>query len=404
MDIGRLMLGGWSWSGRERDVVHLNRGAARFADVSAASGLDFAEDGRALASCDWDGDGRLDLVLRNRNTPSLRFLHGNALAERHWVAFALRGVTGNRDAIGARVSVTAGGITHLRELRAGDGYLAQSSKVLHFGLGQAAAMEKVVVRWPGGAVQEFAALPANATYDLVQGATPIARPARGVQLVRAATSPVMDAEDSTRMVLRTSLPLPFHLRPKNNQDRSRGTTALVLWTPNDAASTELLHALSVARPELQAAEMNIALLCTAGGGNASAPLASDLFPSELEGTWWTRSALTALPALRAIVENLRGTDAPLPQPTVLLIDALGRLQSVHWGRVPVSGLHQDATDYAAPDDAAAPRSSFPGRWYYGHIPDLEGLSAAVRRSGDNEATGFYVLMALELQKKLTKRQ
>jgi len=59
-----------SWSGRERNCAFLNCGGSRFADVSAISGLDFADDGRALAVVDWDQDGNLDLWFHNRTATS----------------------------------------------------------------------------------------------------------------------------------------------------------------------------------------------------------------------------------------------------------------------------------------------------------------------------------------------
>ena len=392
-DIGRLMLDGWSWSGRERDVVHMNRGGARFADISAASGLDFAEDGRALAACDWDSDGRVDLILRNRNTPGLRFLRGNSNTQHHWVAFALRGTHCNRDAIGARITLSAGGVQHVRELRAGDGYLSQSSKVLHFGLGTAATVASASVRWPDGTVQQFTELAGDTLYELVQGAA--AKPRAQRAAFKLETQPHTDlaALRSTRMVLRTPLPLPLHLRPANNRDRVRGTTALLLYSSADADSATVLQALSAARPELESAELNIAL-CT----DAAPP--SDLFPVAAEGTWWTRFDPKAQPALRAIVDQLRGARAAHAEPALLLIDAFGRLQSVHFGKAGPADLYAEATALADPTLSTLPRSSFAGRWYYGHLPDIEGLAAAVRVSGDSEATGFYVLMALELQRKL----
>ena len=70
----RLMNEGLSWSGNERNVCYLNLGDGRFVDASFVSGLDFADDGRAAATVDWDGDGDLDLWLKNRTGPQLRFM------------------------------------------------------------------------------------------------------------------------------------------------------------------------------------------------------------------------------------------------------------------------------------------------------------------------------------------
>ena len=142
--IMRLARAGSSWSGRERNCAFLNFGdveqGARFANVSAVSGLDFPDDGRALAVTDWDGDGDLDLWARNRNAPRLRMLRNNASTDdpgaQNWIALRLEGRKVNRDAIGARAEVVLADGTRLQKtVHAGTGFLSQSSKWLHFGLG-----------------------------------------------------------------------------------------------------------------------------------------------------------------------------------------------------------------------------------------------------------------------------
>jgi hypothetical protein len=124
-----------SWSGGERNLAYLNTGTPRFADVSAVSGADLPDDTRAAALVDWDEDGRVDLVLKSRNAPRLRLLRNVNGARGGWIAFELEGngTTTNRDAIGARVSVELEGHTLKKRVQAGSGYLAQSSKRLHFG-------------------------------------------------------------------------------------------------------------------------------------------------------------------------------------------------------------------------------------------------------------------------------
>jgi hypothetical protein len=163
----RLMDAGASWSGRERNCVYLNLEGKAFANVSAAFGLDFVDDGRAVAAGDWDLDGDLDLWLRNRTGPQLRVMLNESATENNHVSLRLEGVDCNRDAIGARVVVRTDRHTHTRELRAGDGYLAQSSKWLHFGLGPAAEIRAAHVEWPGGPRQTLDGLKLNTRY-LVQ--------------------------------------------------------------------------------------------------------------------------------------------------------------------------------------------------------------------------------------------
>ena len=76
--ISRLSRRGFSWSGHERNCAFLNMGSAGFADVSAVSGFDFEDDGRALALLDWDLDGDLDLLVGNRSGPRVRFLENRS--------------------------------------------------------------------------------------------------------------------------------------------------------------------------------------------------------------------------------------------------------------------------------------------------------------------------------------
>lgn len=170
--IYRLIAEGWSWSGHERNCCFLNTGDGRFADVSAVSGLDLPDDGRAVAVVDWDQDGRLDLWVSNRSAPALRFLRNNASTQHRFIAVRLVGTRCNRDAIGARVELkVSGGEPQrvVRALRAGEGFLAQSSKWLHFGLGKDGVPERFVVRWPGGGREEFPAPAADRRYEFVQG-------------------------------------------------------------------------------------------------------------------------------------------------------------------------------------------------------------------------------------------
>ncbi|NIP95060.1 MAG: hypothetical protein GWO24_17080, partial [Akkermansiaceae bacterium] len=177
-EFGRLMNRGGSLSGHERHRVFLNLGAEPgeppwFADLSAGSGLDLPDDGRAVALSDWDGDGDVDMWISNRNAPRLRFLRNDFPAGNHFLALRLRGngTTTNRDAIGARLEVVTAGGRSVRTLRAGEGFLAQSGKELSVGLGDSTTIEKLLVRWPDreGTLEEFTGLSVDGRYELVQG-------------------------------------------------------------------------------------------------------------------------------------------------------------------------------------------------------------------------------------------
>ena len=166
--LNQLIRGEASWNGREPNVYYVRRGE-RFYDYSGVSGLDFAEDSRAFAVTDFDGDGNLDLVLKSRLGPQLRVLRNRSGRSGRAIAFDLHGANSNRDAIGARVVVEHAGKKVARWLQAGSGYLAQHTKRLCFGLGNSTAVDKVTVLWPSGLSQEFHNLSAGYRYRITEG-------------------------------------------------------------------------------------------------------------------------------------------------------------------------------------------------------------------------------------------
>jgi len=159
--INRLIREGGTWSGHERKVLYWNSGNGKFSDVSGVSGLDFPEDGRAFATFDFDQDGDLDLVLKNRNSPQLRLLRNNSSGTNHSIAFHLRGHQSNRDAVGARLVLETSQRTYSQTVRSGSGFLSQPSRIVYFGLGAETATRRLTVFWPGRATQRFEALPVD---------------------------------------------------------------------------------------------------------------------------------------------------------------------------------------------------------------------------------------------------
>jgi tetratricopeptide (TPR) repeat protein/peroxiredoxin len=158
-----------SWSGHERNVAFANNRDGTFSQVSGALGLDFTEDSRSFALADLDHDGRLELILKNRNAPQLRILHNGMKDIGDSIAFRLRGTKSNRDAIGTSITVEAGKLTQTKYLQAGSGFLAQHSKEVFFGVGKPEGEIRATVVWPSGLSQRFEGVPTNHRIEIEEG-------------------------------------------------------------------------------------------------------------------------------------------------------------------------------------------------------------------------------------------
>ena len=170
--INELVRSDRTWSGFERNVFYLNHGGGSFSDVSGVVGLDSIEDSRSFALGDFDRDGRLELLLKNRNGPQLRYFK-NVLAELPAaISFCLTGRKSNRDAVGARIVLETASRLQTRYVTAGSGFLAQHSKELFFGLGSESSPITATIYWPSGLVQKLRDLPANHRISVVEGLPP----------------------------------------------------------------------------------------------------------------------------------------------------------------------------------------------------------------------------------------
>jgi hypothetical protein len=160
-------IGNMTWSGFQKKKMFHNMGGQSFQEISAAAGVDNDRDGRGIGMADFDNDGRLDLYQTNVDQPSMFYRN---VTERvgNWVQLKLIGTHANRDAIGARVKLTAGGLTQIREVNGGNGYAGQSMSRLHFGLGNTSKVESVEIHWPGGNKEEVS-VPVNKLVYIREG-------------------------------------------------------------------------------------------------------------------------------------------------------------------------------------------------------------------------------------------
>ena len=152
---------GRSFSGNERKRVWINDGAGRMTDVAQVVGATDTFDGRAVALADLGNRGALDVIVANQKGPLL--IYRNSVdPSRHWIQFELEGNAGvvsgfsrtsNRSALGAHVELQWQGRKQAQVVAAATGFSAQNQRRLHYGLGSATAVEKVVIRWPSGVTQ-----------------------------------------------------------------------------------------------------------------------------------------------------------------------------------------------------------------------------------------------------------
>ncbi|MFQ5741761.1 MAG: ASPIC/UnbV domain-containing protein [Acidobacteriota bacterium] len=123
---------------------------------------------------DIDNDGDLDVSLLSRGPDEPNFLFRNEARGNNWVQFRLTGTLSNRDAVGARVRVTArlqpgtADVDQIREVVAGTGFFSDMPRIQTFGLGKAGEVISARIRWPSGQIQDFGPLAVNQRYDITE--------------------------------------------------------------------------------------------------------------------------------------------------------------------------------------------------------------------------------------------
>ncbi len=360
--IGQLLEDGKSWSGHERNLLYLNGGNGRFIDISTIAGMAFPSDSRALAVTDWDRDGDLDVWMANRTAPRIR-LALNQLQGGNHLRLHLQGVHCNRDAIGARVTLTS---THgkqlVRAIRAGEGYLSQSSKSVHFGLPADMEIQSVSIQWPGGEHEAVTGLALNQTYHVIQGEGR-AHPMETMPVTispRAASKP--NITSNLRIIPHARVPLPSlpYTTPdgqaRDASDASSESVLVVLWAPWCQPCLAEIHALSQATHAWKQAGVQI---CLINVEEASTQIAKEAPPHFQQGT----ASKAFLDAFDVTQRILTGRERQASIPSSFLRDAQGRLLAYYRGAVSPQKVLADLSLTHVTDadfrDRALP---MPGRW------------------------------------------
>jgi hypothetical protein len=194
-------------SSDQSKILFLGKGDGTFEEVTERTGKTFQYKrmGRGAAFADLDLDGRMDIVVSNKNQPA-QVLLNRIPPKGHWLELKLRGRRPNPFAVGARARVHAGGKCLTREVYAGTSYMCGDDGILHFGLGSAAAVDRIEVRWPGGRTETYPGGPAdilmtiedrgpaNPVPQIVPASVPAADPVPAVP--PAILSPAAPAGDS----------------------------------------------------------------------------------------------------------------------------------------------------------------------------------------------------------------
>ncbi|MGC6459928.1 MAG: tetratricopeptide repeat protein [Akkermansiaceae bacterium] len=374
-EINELLDSGDSLSGHERNCFFLNTGDGKFTTASATSGFDFYDDARAVARSDWDHDGDIDLLFANRTAPRLRFLKNNGTPDTNFLALRLIGTTSNRDAIGARVVLKSGDRTLLRGLRAGEGFLGQSSKWLHFGLGSSEDITSLTVHWPGGKSETFSDLKPNAWFHLTQGtgkATPWTPPKRIINLPE---KEFQLPSPTTRAAVRLCAPMPIpeiHFLDDSDQKQpiipNKGRPLfLTLWASWCPACDSSFTEFAENADRLQQAGIDTLALSVNGlgqGDESTFTEAKDYLTKHDLPLTHHRAHPDLLHQLEIIANRIVAQNEPLPLPSGFLLDPQGNVIAFYRGPAPVDHLIATATaKNSDPNSHFYAALPYPGKWF-----------------------------------------
>lgn len=351
--VNELIRSDETWSGYERNILYANNRDGTFSDVSAVVGLDFIEDGRSFALADFNHDGRQEIVLKNRNTPQLRFLKNEVEDLPPSISFRLKGTRSNRDAIGAAVTVVTSAGRQTKCLQAGSGFLCQHSKDIFFGLGDAKGLVQASIQWPSGLVQQLRDLPVNRRIWVEEGSAPV----RMETFLRAArlSSP---SDSAGPEVLPTNVetwflsPIPapeFSLLDLSGRAHSLSESRdmpllLNLWTARSSECQKNLELLDKNHPRWSSQGLQILCVHLDNPADNTQPPQSHL-DSYMRGRGFSVPILRGSDDVAAVYNilfrQLYDRHRDLVLPTTFLIDGHGYIVKIYQGTINAEQVQRD---------------------------------------------------------------
>jgi tetratricopeptide (TPR) repeat protein len=429
--VNELVRSDYSWSGYERNVFFANNHDGTFSDVSGVLGLDLRDDSRAYALSDFDHDGRMEFVLKNRTGPQLRILRNDLEGIGNSVTFRLTGRASNRDAIGAIITIEAGANRQKKFISAGSGFASQHTKELFFGLGETSKPISISVRWPTGVVAHYENVPINQRVEIEEGAK------------QFKTTPYQ----SKLSITETSI----DKAPKVELNHSIATTTVSTWLIAPLFGPDLkladikgqMHQLSAlsgqavlltffridcgdGRRQLEDIQKASTTLASAGILVIAVDMNSTADQNAIEE--FARSAGTAFPILcaddRALApwniqyRYLFDRRRDISSPTSLLLDKSGATIRIYQGFIPAQNVVDDwKTAPATPEERFKRAMPFPGPYYgnpmkrdnftygvafveYGYLDEAQAAFQRVVDADPNYAGAWFNLGTIYLNKKM----